>query len=372
MSEINKRYRIDKIHAKSLEGNPLNSPVERDLNIYLPPGYFESKDDKYPVVYYLHGYGGNNRGWTVTYKDSKDRAIPWEIIPKKILKRIDIDRIPSFEMLDQLIEKGELKPFIFVQPDASLHVPNIDGRKDFRGNLATKGSFYINSPFTGNYRDYIIQDVINYIDANYRTIPDKQYRALMGGSMGGFGTLYLCIHHPGKFISAASLSPGNLGSRDLTKLNWKLRIPIYEEIFGAKMNEEIGDSAWRDIIDTMDLIFSNDNRFLPTVKRDENGNIIEYNEEILSKWENHDINTMIRKNPEALKQVQLLLNCERSDEFGLAEGAKQIHQNLIEAGIDHQFELYADPKAALTPHILGIGYHILPSIRFCIEKFRKN
>ena len=191
MPKINERYRIDNFLSAALEGNPLNTPANRDLKIYLPPGYYESEDKRYSCIYYLHGYGGNNRGWTVTSRTLKDRAIPWELIPKKILKRIDMERITTFETLDELIENGDLEPVIFVQPDASLHVPNIDGRKDFRGDVNTKGSFYINSPYSGNYMDYIIQDVINYVDSNYRTIPDKQHRSLMGGSMGGFGTLYL-------------------------------------------------------------------------------------------------------------------------------------------------------------------------------------
>jgi len=368
MSKINERYKIDNFLSAALEGNPLNTPANRDLKIYLPPGYYESEDKRYSCIYYLHGYGGNNRGWTVTSRTLKDRAIPWELIPKKILKRIDMERITTFETLDQLIENGDLEPVIFVQPDASLHVPNIDDRKDFRGDVNTKGSFYINSPYSGNYMDYIIQDVINYVDSNYRTIPDKQHRALMGGSMGGFGTLYLCLHHPERFISAASLSPGNLGDRDLSRANWSLRIPIYEEIFGAKMNAEIGDSAWNDIIDTIDLINTN-NQLLPTVKRDEKGNIVEVNEELLKKWGKNNINNLIKENPEAFKQVHLLLNCAVDDEFGLTDGAKNIHESLLEHGIDHQFEIYSDPSVALTPHMLGIGYHILPAIRFCIKYF---
>ena len=364
---MSERYIIDNFHAKSLENNPLNSTADRDINIYLPPGYFESKDKRYPVIYFIHGYGGNNKSWTITARNSKDRAVPWELIPKKILKRIDLDRLVEFETLDELIKNGDLKPFILVQPDGSLHVPHKDGLKGLTGLPMTKGSFYVNSPYSGNYRDYIIQDVINYVDANYRTIPDKQNRALMGGSMGGFGTLYLCLYHPDKFISAAALSPGNIGNRDL--MNWKLRIPIYEEIFGAKMNEKLGDSTWDDILDTCDIIFSIDNRLLPSIKKDEKGNIVELDEEALNNWEKHDINNVIRENPEALKQVHLLLNCESSDEFGLADGTKKIHETLLEFGIEHQFDLYSDPKTALTPHMLGIGYHILPGIRFCFQYF---
>ncbi len=78
---------------------------------------------------------------------------------------------------------------------------------------------------------------------------------------------------------------------------------------------------------------------------------------------------MINEKPEAFKQVHLLLNCAIDDEFGLSDGAKKIHEILLEHGIDHQFEIYSDPSVALTPHILGIGYHILPAIQFCIKHF---
>lgn len=367
MSENNKRYKVDKFHSKSLEGNPLNSIVDRNINIYLPPDYFESEDKRYPVIYFLHGYGGNNRGWTIMSRDSKDSAIPWELIPKKFIEQMDLNRLITFETLDELMIRGDLPPFIFVQPDGSLHIPHKEGIKDFKGLPVTKGSFYINSIFTGNYMDYIIYDVLEHVDTNYRTIADKQHRALMGGSMGGFGTLYLCLYHPEKFVSAASLSPGNLGNIDL--IDWKLRVPIYTQILGAKTSEKIGDSTWNDILDTLDLIFSKNNPLLPSIKRDKSGKIIRYNKEALKNWERYDINNIIKENPESLKEVHLLFNCERTDEFGLADGAKKIHETLKKYGIEHQFDLYSDPKAALTPHALGSSYQILPSVRFCCQYF---
>jgi pimeloyl-ACP methyl ester carboxylesterase len=360
------RYKLDNFHSKALEKNPLNSTADRIINIYLPPDYFKSEDKRYPVIYFLHGYGGHNRSWTITSKDSKDSGVPWDLIPKKILKRIDLDRLITFESLDKLILNGDLEPFILVQPEASLQIPHKRGIKDFRGLPLIKGSFYINSPYTGNYIEYII-DIINYIDKNYRTIADKQHRGLMGGSMGGYGTLYLCLHHPEKFISAVSLSPGNIANLEF--VNWKLRVPIYKEIFGIKMCEQLGDMSMEDILDSYDLIASKDNPLLPSIKRDESGNIIKYNTEALRNWQKYDLNNIIRENPKALKQVHLLLNCERTDEFGLADGTMKIHETLLEFGIDHQFELYSDPTVVLTPHILGIGYKILPGIRFCLEYF---
>ena len=61
LDQQNKRYIINNFRATSLEDNPLSSPVERDLRIYLPPNYFDSENKRYPVIYYLHGYGGNKK-----------------------------------------------------------------------------------------------------------------------------------------------------------------------------------------------------------------------------------------------------------------------------------------------------------------------
>jgi pimeloyl-ACP methyl ester carboxylesterase len=351
-----------------LENNPLSSPVGRDMSIYLPPDYYENESKRYPVIYFLHGYSGNNRGWTITSETSKEQAIPLDLIPKKILKRIDLDRILYFEKLDELILNGHLRSFILVQPDGSLHVPSVDNRKDFRGNLVTKGSFYANSPHTGNYRDYIVKDVLGHVDKNFRTIPDRDHRTLMGGSMGGYGTLHIISFHPECFSVAASLSPGNIGTLDLFK--WKLRIPIYEEIFGSKINAELGDSSWRDILYTYDLIFSKEQPLIPSIKLDENGEIVEFDEQAYENWKKFDLIFLAERYRENLKKVDILLNCEKNDEFGLARIVQAIHEKYEALTIKHEFDLYSDPNAQLSPHMFGIGYNILPAIKFCMNKLK--
>ncbi|MFX0062110.1 MAG: alpha/beta hydrolase [Candidatus Hermodarchaeota archaeon] len=369
MTEKNayKRYRVDKFHAKSLDNNPLNSPSDRELYIYLPPNYFES-EIKYPTIYFLHGYSGNNQNMTVVPRLEDNKNLPAELIPPEILEQIDLDRVPSYLLFDELITKKELSPFIFVQSDASLHLPHKDGARDLTGEVQTKGSFYINSPFTGNYEDYIVKDVIGYVDTNYRTIPDKQHRALMGGSMGGYGTLRLCINHPEKFIVGVSLSPGNI-TPDPELLDWKLVVPVFEKLLGREMAEELGASGWSDILDTVDIIFSKETPFLSSIKRDKSGKIVDWDKEASTNWQKHDINVMLRERPDALKDVHLLLNCERNDEFGLTKGTQKIHETLAELEIEHQFEIYSDPRTALSPHMFGIVYNIIPGIRFCFQYF---
>lgn len=363
-NQRNKRYVIDTFRAKSLEDNPLKSPVNRDLRIYLPPDYFESEDIRYPVIYFLHGYAGNNHNWTITSQFEKERALPLDRVPKKVLDRVDLDKIVTYEKLDEFITSGELKPFILAQPDASLHIPNLNRTKNLRGELATKGSYYINSPFSGNYMDYIVNDVLEHLDLSYRTLPDKKHRILIGGSMGGAGTLRICLTHPEKFIAAAALSPGNLVPE---LLDWKLVVPLIKELFGDTISKKMGANSWADILDTCDLIFSKDNPLLPSIKRDENGKIVSMNEDAFNNWMKFNLNNLIKDHPEALKEIKLLINCAKNDEFGLATGVKEIHETLDEFEIPHQFKIYDDPKTSLSPHILGIGYHIIPAMRFCLQ-----
>ncbi|MFW9943309.1 MAG: alpha/beta hydrolase [Candidatus Thorarchaeota archaeon] len=366
MDNKNERYIIENFFAKSLENNPLNSPINRDLRIYLPPDYFDSINKHYPVIYYLHGYGGNNHNWTITSIHENESVLPLDRIPKKFLDRVDLDKIVNYEKLDELISNGEIKPFIFVQPDASLHIPNKFHTNNLRGEPATKGSYYVNSTFSGNYMDYIVNDVIEHVDSFFRTIPDKNHRVLMGGSMGGAGTLRICTAHPEKFISAAALSPGNLNP-DL--LDWKLVVPLIKDLFGEKIAKKRGVNSWEDILDTCDLIFSKNNPLLPSIKRDDDGKIISLNEEALNNWMKYNINNLIKECPEALKGINLLINCALNDEMGSSIATKQIHETLDELKIPHQYELYDDPKTSLSPHILGIAYHIIPAIKFCVEFF---
>ena len=212
--------------------------------------------------------------------------------------------------------------------------------------------------------DYISQDILEYMDSNYRTIPDMQHRALMGGSMGGAGTLRVCLIHPEKFIVAAALSPGNI-VREL--LDWELITPLMKELFGEKISKKRGAKTWADVLDTCDLVFSNDNPLLPSIKRDENGEIISWNEEAYNNWMRYDINQLIKENPDSLKKIHLFLSCENRDEMGSAIAVKGIHETLNKFDIPHQYKLSDDPKAVLSPHVLGIAYNIIPAVQFCLQ-----
>lgn len=359
----NPRYRVDKFKATSLSGNPLNSPDERYLHVYLPPGYYEDTSLHYPVIYFLHGYGGSDSNIIVVplAPDAANAEGPYAAV---MLKYADLQRIPSYQMFDEMISLGNLPPFIFVQPDGSLQVPHYKGLKDFLSGMPViKGSFYINSPGTGNYEDYIIRDVINYTEASYRTLRDKGGRAIAGGSMGGYGTLYLGLRHPDMFASAAALSPGNM---TVDMLSWKLRLPMAEMVFGKETSQKIGQSSWDDIYHTLDMVYSPATPLLPTVKRDAGGRMIGYDEKAARNWQRYDLNNLITGYDNPYKDMALMMNCDKEDEFGCAVATEKLHNTLLSRGVKHEYEIYADPMTGLSPHIQGLTYNVIPAIRFCL------
>jgi pimeloyl-ACP methyl ester carboxylesterase len=145
------------LHARALEGNPLGDPLERTLIVYRPEA-----QGPLPVIYFLHGFAGNVRGWV-------NSAIFTLSVP---------------ERLDALIASGAIPPVLGVFID---------------GWTALGGSQWDNAPAIGRYRDYVVQDVVGFIDRTYATVPRPSGRAIFGKSSGGYGALNLARHHPDVF-----------------------------------------------------------------------------------------------------------------------------------------------------------------------------
>lgn len=167
----------------------------RLFNIYLPPHYNQADTaTRYPTVYWCIGFNGNNESATNN----------------------DIQGI-----LDTYINNGQIMPMIVIFPDPSLDLtyrfpdpfcgfpPGPCKLPGFPSGFSSYGnSFYINSALNNvMYEDYFIQELIPFIDANYNTIPDRNFRAIAGHSMGGYGALYLGMKHPETFTGFAAMSP---------------------------------------------------------------------------------------------------------------------------------------------------------------------
>lgn len=162
------KFIYDRLYSPNLENIGGEDPTRR-VSIYLPPSYDKSVKS-YPVVYYLHG---------ITQRDSS------------LIANNNIDKL-----LNTAIVAGKVKPFIFVMSDQyTLY----------------RGSFYTNSSFTGNWSDFTAQDLVKYIDDNYRTLQNRESRGIAGHSMGGHGAIKLGMLFPDVFSSVYALSPYFLG-----------------------------------------------------------------------------------------------------------------------------------------------------------------
>jgi S-formylglutathione hydrolase len=175
-----------KVHGKSLEGNLEGDSADRDVLVYLPPSYKKQPNRRYPVVYFLHGYGINAERY-------------WEIM-----------KVP--ETADKNMTSGTVKEMILIHPDAFT---------------IYNGSMYSSSPTTGDWETFVAEDLVSYVDSHYRTIANRMSRGLSGHSMGGYGTMRIGMKRPDVFSSmyamsscclTASLNPGGRGGAQLEEL----------------------------------------------------------------------------------------------------------------------------------------------------------
>jgi hypothetical protein len=155
------------IDSDLLKGNPLGDPHERPLWVYTPPGYADDPQRRYPAVYVIQGYTGQIVAW-------RNRA-PF--------------RQPFTETADAVFASGETPPAIVVYVDAWT---------------AYGGSQFVDSPGTGQYHSYLCDEVVPWVDARYRTLADRDHRAIMGKSSGGFGAMITPMLRPDLFGALAS------------------------------------------------------------------------------------------------------------------------------------------------------------------------
>ena len=169
------RVELREIPARSLDGNLLGDRGPKQVGVYLPPGYDDSAaaGTRYPVVYLLHGIFDHPTVWLGHFG------------------------VPA--MLDELIGAGRVPPLILVMPEA--------------GNRLG-GGYYRNSPVSGNWEDLIADELVAFVDASYRTVPERGSRAVVGHSMGGYGAIHLGMERPDVFGTAYAMSPCCLAAEE--------------------------------------------------------------------------------------------------------------------------------------------------------------
>ena len=170
---------------------------DRRLSVYTPAGYEQNKKAKYPVLYVLHGIGGDEDAW--------------------------LDQGRAAQILDNLIAKGQAKPMIVVFTNGNISQEAAPGQNS-TGYVRPTTS--LPQTMEGTF-ETSFPEIVKFIDSNYRTLAKKESRAICGLSMGGFHTLYVTLNNPDMFNYSGMFSAA-IGVSDASVS------PIYQD-FDAKL-----------------------------------------------------------------------------------------------------------------------------------------
>ena len=174
---------VRQLRGESLSHSLIGTDPVRKLAVYLPAGY-ESASQRYPAIYYL---------------------------PSPIGKfDEDFYRDQVRGLLDRAMAAGQIGKVIFVAVDMATPLGC---------------SWYVNSPVTGNWEDFMVRELVPYVDANFRTLGNRDSRGIAGDFMGGYGAIRFGMTHPDVFGTVYALHPVGTGSGIYTmysRPDWKL------------------------------------------------------------------------------------------------------------------------------------------------------
>lgn len=304
----------DSLYGSSLENNLLGDPVNRHFQVYLPPGYDTSTID-YPVVYLFHtGTAG-------------EQFYPYNEFPP-IMASFGMFTPPQdfpesgfVVMIDSLILTGKIEPLIVVMPNV---------------NSAYGGSFCINSLLNGNYEEYIVNDIIPYVDAHYNTLADRNSRAIAGHCMGGYGATYLAMKHPDVFGAVAGHSADLCISSIVRALQPMIAMENPRGITGPDMSKPFISFLYM-----FSAAFSPNLQKPPYLVDLPVDDTCAIREDILLKWAENDPIQLFSVHKEDLQSLKgIYFDVGNNDELQSSYFMIPFIDSLNASGISNSFEIY--------------------------------
>ncbi|MGB5222678.1 MAG: alpha/beta hydrolase-fold protein [Polyangiales bacterium] len=290
-----------------LQGNPLGDSYERDIYVYLPPGYDGTR--RFPVVMMLAGFGSTNHSiaaWS-----------PWA--PN------------TLQLFDKLIVDGECGPAILVLPDCF----NRWG-----------GSQFIDSEGSGRYQTYLADEVFPFVDAEFNTIADRQARAVVGRSSGGFGALRLGMDRP-DVVSVIGSHAGDAAFEVsmrpmLTSAAIAFDLAGGVEAFAKEVPRSGPQNATQfDAIFTLaaSAAYSPSSSGFPFADLPINPATGRLRDEVWARWLEHDPLYRIEASSAALQEMSLIyVDAGNRDEHGLHFAARLLKDALLRHGLPVHYD----------------------------------
>ncbi len=168
--------------------------TSRRAFVYTPPEYDNNQSQRYPVLYLQHGWGEDETAWT--------------------------NQGHANLIMDNLIAEGKIKPFIIVMTYGMTNDTKIGGLRDFK---------------IGPFQTVLVDELIPYIDANFRTLADQPHRAMAGLSMGGMETKTITLANLDKFAYIGLFSGGTFSMDDVNNTpGFKEKVKLVFVSFGSR------------------------------------------------------------------------------------------------------------------------------------------
>jgi len=317
-----------------LKGNPLGDPHLRPLWVYLPPGYDDDPEHRYPSVYVIQGLTGQLDMW-------RNRSAFRKNFP---------------EAVDEMFARGESPPCVLVWVDAWTSLG---------------GAQFIDSPGTGRYHTYLCEEVIPWVDAHYRTLPEAAHRGITGKSSGGYGAMVTPMLRPDLFGGLATHAGDALFEMcyqpDFRRSVRVLR-DSYEGSFDRFWEEFHGRPAFTK---DSDFHLLNDWCMAACYSTDDDGTVQlpydtdtgELRPEVWERWLAWDPVRMARQRADALRSLRAIyIDCGKRDQFFLDLGAEAFRRELEAAGVtDYFFELFDATHS-------GIEYRYPGAVAYLAER----
>ncbi len=275
---------------------PPSLGVEKDVVIYLPEGYDPGGTIDYPVIYWLHGWGGTHTSYIAYTQNS----------------------------LDSLISSQQIQPVILVKPNGWCEPYD--------------GSMWVNSLLYGDYEDYVVFDLVDFIESSFCTISDPEYRCIAGHSMGAAGSMRIALEHTDLYKAVASHS----GFPD-----YQVLIPLFGSEAVAECPETVPPYTydWGNGLYT-DCLFLSSGGYSPNLSApdsvdfilDENGAVID---SVYALWELNNATSLVKLMTPPI-DLDIFFDCGTNDGWiGCYESNCGYADTLTDLGIDHEFQSLA-------------------------------
>jgi len=294
-----------------LADNALDDPTRRELHVYTPPGW--SYDQHLPLLVNLPGFWGSGLGQT-----------SWRAVGENVPER-----------LDRLISSGSMPPVVVAFPDCSTRL---------------RGNQYVNSTGTGRYADYLIEEIVPFVEAEF-SCGGTGRRGLFGKSSGGYGAAWHGMHYA-DFWSAISANSADMGFEVHQLPEFYLALDVLQD-FGWSIEEFFVNFESKDkpsdaertclMFCAMSAFYDPDPEAFLSMRLPGDPYTAELDPERWANWLRHDPVVLADERAGELRKLKAIwLDCGNRDQWRMHYGMRRFHKKLEKYGVSHVYEEFDD------------------------------